>query len=101
MDWKVVLPVLLTCMLIFSVFAGCTQQSEEVEAVRTMVENLPAVEEFQAMDADAQKDAYDRTQAAYDAYMKLSAGQRRKIKGADAVFASLFAYFNNQIMQLA
>jgi hypothetical protein len=36
--------------------------------VAAMLETLPTVEQFQAMDADAQLEAYNQVQAAYDAY---------------------------------
>ena len=102
MNWRTVLSILLPAMLIFSVFAGCTQQENEaVASVRRQVEELPTVEEFQAMDEEARLEAYNRTQAAYDAYMALSEAQRQQIEGAEEIFASLFDYFNAQVMPLS
>ena len=101
MNWQTVLSLLLVFMLIFSVCAGCTQQRDDaVEDVRQQLEALPTVEEFQAMDAAAQQDAYNRTQAAYDAYMALTEAQRGELKEAETIFEALFTYFNSQIMPL-
>lgn len=101
MNWKIVLSLLLAFMLVFSVFAGCTQQRDEaVEDVRKQLEALPTVEEFQAMDEAAQLDAYNRTQAAYDAYMALTEAQRKELPEAEKTFEALFGYFNGQIMPL-
>lgn len=102
MNWKIVLSLLLVFMLVFSIFAGCTQQQdEEVEAVRQQLEALPTVEEFQAMDEAGQLDAYNRTQAAYDAYMSLSEREQQELEGAEETFEALFTHFNSQIMPLA
>ena len=62
MNWKTVLMLLLSFMLVFSVFAGCTQdQDRDVENVRNLVEKLPSVEEFAAMDDEAKLVAYTAT----------------------------------------
>lgn len=101
MNWKFVLSLLLVFMLMFSLFAGCTQQKKDpVEDVRQQLEALPTVEEFQAMDEDAQLDAYNRTQKAYDDYMALTEEQKQQLPEAEKTFEALFAYFNSQIMPL-
>ena len=66
--------------------------------VAAMLEQLPTVEQFQKMDADAQLEAYNRTQAAYDAYMALDEGERAEIPGAEETFETLFAHFNSLVM---
>ena len=70
------------------------------EDVQSMVDGLPAVEEFQSMDADAQLEAYHKTQAAYDAYMALSEAERGEISGAEETFEALFGHFNSLVMPI-
>ena len=65
--------------------------------VAAMLEELPSVEQFQAMDADAQLEAYNRTQAAYDAYMALSEEEKAKVENAEETFEALFGYFNTLV----
>mgnify|MGYP003313001514 CR=1 FL=1 len=48
-----------------------------------------------------QLDAYNRTQAAYDAYMSLSEREQQELEGAEETFEALFTHFNGQIMPLA
>jgi hypothetical protein len=50
------------------------------------------------MDADAQLEAYNQVQAAYDAYMALSEEERSAISGAEETFETLFAHFNSLVM---
>ena len=102
MDWKIVLSVLLCCMLVFSVCAGCSQQEEKpVEAVREMVKALPGVEEFKTLDAKAQQVVYLATQNAYDAYQALTEEQKAGLAGELAAMEALFAHYNSLIMPLA
>ena len=82
--------VLLIAALSMNVFADGTVQS--------MIEGLPTVEQFQAMDSDAQLEAYNKTQAAYDAYMALSEEDRAAVPGAEETFETLFAHFNSLVM---
>ena len=82
--------VLLLAALSVNAFADSTVQS--------MIEGLPTVEEFQAMDADAQLEAYNQTQMAYDAYMALSEAERSEISGGEEIFEALFSHFNTMIM---
>ena len=102
MDWKTVLMLLLSFMLVFSVFAGCTQDKDDaVENVRNLVEKLPSVEDFEAMDQEGKLAAYTATQNAYDAYMALSEKQQEQLTEELAAMVALFQYFNSQIMPIA
>lgn len=65
--------------------------------VQSMVDALPAVEVVREMDMDQQRDIYDKTQAAYDAYMALSEEEKAKMTGAEETFNSLFGYFNTLV----
>lgn len=67
-------------------------------SVQSMIDGLPTVEEFQTMDSDAQLEVYNKTQAAYDAYMALSEAERAEISGGEAVFETLFSHFNSLVM---
>ena len=84
----------LTVCLLLAVLPVSALADTEVAA---MVEALPTVEQFQAMDADAQLEAYNRTQAAYDAYMALSEEEKAKIENAEETFETLFGYFNTLV----
>ena len=68
------------------------------ETLQSMIEGLPTVEQFQTMDAEAQLEAYHKTQAAYDAYMALSEEARAEMSGAEETFETLFAHFNSMVM---
>ena len=101
MDWKIILPILLSFMLVFSVFAGCTQETEDaVDAIRNHVKALPTVEEFRGMDDKDQQKVYMDTQAAYDAYMALNTEQQAQLEEELKIIETLFAYFNAQIMPI-
>lgn len=65
--------------------------------VQSVVDALPAVEVVREMDMDQQRDIYDKTQAAYDAYMALSEEEKAKMTGAEETFNSLFGYFNTLV----
>ncbi len=65
--------------------------------VQSMIDELPMVEEFRAMDNQAQNEAYSKTQAAYDAYMALSAEEKARVEGAEETFEALFGYFNTLV----
>ena len=52
------------------------------------------------MDMDAQREIYDKTQAAYDAYMALSEEEKADMKGAEETFEALFAHFNSLVAPL-
>ena len=65
--------------------------------VAAMIDALPTVEEFKAMDSDAQLEAYNRTQAAYDAYMALPQAEKAALKGAEDTFEALFNHYNTLI----
>ena len=66
--------------------------------VQSMIEELPAVEDLRKMDMDRQREVYDRTQAAYDAYMALSEAERAEISGGEEAFETLFSHFNSLVM---
>ena len=66
--------------------------------VLSLIEELPTVEEFQAMDTQAQNEAYNKTQAAYDAYMALPEEEKAQAEGAEERFEALFGYFNTLVM---
>ena len=70
------------------------------ESIRSMIEGLPTVEAFQSMTREEQVDAYNRTQAAYDAYMALSEEEKAAIPGAEDTFESLFGYFNTLVQPI-
>lgn len=65
--------------------------------VKSMVEELPAVSVLQEMDMDSQRQVYDHTQAAYDAYMALSEEEKAELGEAEETFEALFGYFNTLI----
>lgn len=91
--------ILLLCLSIL--LCGCASgQDAQVEAVREQILALPSVEEFAALDGDARLEAYNRTQAAYDAYMSLTEKQRQQLSKAEEIFENLFSWFNSQVMPL-
>jgi hypothetical protein len=80
----------LTVCLLLAVLPVSALADTEVAA---MVEALPTVEQFQAMDADAQLEAYNRTQAAYDAYMALSEEEKASApKVTKGLLKRVFSY---------
>ena len=85
---------LLTVLLMLAVLPVSVFANADVAA---MLERLPTVEQFQSMDAEAQLEAYNRTQAAYDAYMALSDEEKAGIENAEETFESLFGYFNTLV----
>ena len=60
--------IILTLLLLLAL----PMQALAAENVQSMVDALPEVSVLQEMDMDRQREVYDRTQAAYDAYMALS-----------------------------
>ena len=85
---------LLTVLLLLAALPVAVSADTDVAA---MLEELPTVEQFQAMDADAQLEAYNRTQAAYDAYMALSNEEKAGITNAEETFEALFEHFNTLV----
>ena len=65
--------------------------------VQSMIDALPAAEAVQKMEMDQQREVYDKTQAAYDAYMALSEEEKAELTGAEETFDSLFGYFNTLV----
>ena len=49
------------------------------------------------MDAEDQLEAYNRTQAAYDAYMALSDEEKAGMEQAEETFEALFSHFNTLV----
>ena len=68
--------------------------------VQSMVEELPAVDVLKEMDMDAQRQVYDKTQAAYDAYMALPEEEKAGVEGAEETFEALFSHFNSLVAPL-
>ena len=68
--------------------------------VQSMIGELPAVNVLQKMDMDQQREFYDKTQAAYDAYSQLSEAEKAEIAGAEETFEELFGYFNTLTMSV-
>ena len=91
---KKIISFLAVCMLLAAMTMGVSANAD----VSAMIRQLPTVEAFQAMDADAQLEAYNQVQAAYDAYMALSEEERSAISGAEETFETLFAHFNSLVM---
>jgi len=91
----------LCLALITALAAGCAPEKDpQVESVREQIEALPTPEQFHTMDDDSQLEAYNRTQAAYDAYLALSEKQQAMLSGAEDIFQALFSCFNEYIMPL-
>lgn len=88
--------LLLLLFLVGSLALGAAAS----EAVGPMIEALPTVEEFAAMNKGQQNEAYNQTQQAYDAYMALREEEKALLPEAEAKFEALFTYFNEQIMTL-
>ena len=86
---KIIAALLLLPVLVMSAMAS---------DVQSMIEELPAVEDLRKMDMDRQREVYDRTQAAYDAYMALSEEEQAEIAGGQETFEELFGYFNTLTM---
>lgn len=82
---------------LFSHFNTLIAPADAVASVGAMVDALPTVEEFKAMDKEAQVDAYNRTQEAYNAYMELNAEEKEQLPGAEAHFDALFSHYNTLI----
>ena len=90
---KKLICLLAVCLLLAALPVSALADTD----VAAMLEALPTVEEFQAMDADAQLEAYNRTQAAYDAYMALSDEEKAGMENAEETFETLFGYFNTLV----
>ena len=91
---KKIISFLAVCLLL-AAMTLCVSANADVSA---MIRQLPTVETFQSLDADAQLEAYNQVQAAYDAYMALTEEERSAISGAEETFEALFAHFNSLVM---
>ncbi len=90
---KKLIPLVLGIVLLLTVPATAFAS----ETVQAQMADLPTVEEFKAMDPEAQREAYLRTQAVYDAYLALPEEEQAGISGVEAVFGPLFAHFSTLI----
>ena len=84
-------------LLLLSLSVSALAAETTGASVKEMIDALPTVEEFKAMDSDAQVDVYNRTQTAYDAYMALDAEEKAQLEGAEETFDALFSYYNTLI----
>ena len=91
---KKIISFLAVCLLL-TAMTLCVSANADVSA---MIRQLPTVEAFQSLDADAQLETYNQVQAAYDAYMALTEEERSAISGAEETFEALFAHFNSLVM---
>ena len=91
---KKIISFLAVCLLL-AAMTLCVSANADVSA---MIQQLPTVESFQSMDAEAQLEAYNQVQAAYDAYMTLSEEEKAAMEGAEETFETLFAHFNSLVM---
>jgi hypothetical protein len=82
--------ILLLVLLMLPMAAGAAD-------VQSMIDKLPDVNVLQEMDMDAQRQIYDQTQAAYDAYMALPEEEKAALTGAEETFEALFGYFNTLV----
>ena len=91
---KKMICLLAVCLLLAVLPVGACANAD----VNAMIQALPTVEAFQAMDAEAQLEAYNQVQAAYDAYMALTEEEKAAMEGAEETFETLFAHFNSLVM---
>jgi len=87
---------LLTALLVLAVLPFAAFAQEDIQA---LVDELPTVEEIQAMDLEDQQKAYNHVQEVYDIYLELG-DDRLKIVGGEEKFDVLFSWFNMQVMPL-
>lgn len=91
---KKIISFLAVCLLLAAMTIGASANTD----VSAMIQQLPTVETFQILDADAQLEAYNQVQSAYDAYMALTEEERFAMDGAEETFEALFAHFNSLVM---
>ncbi len=87
---------LLTALLMLAALPFGAFAQEDIQA---LVDELPTVEEIQAMELEDQQKAYNHVQEVYDIYMELG-DDRLKIAGGEEKFDVLFSWFNMQVMPL-
>ena len=85
---------LLTALLMLASLPFGAFAQEDIQA---LVDELPTVEEIQAMELEDQQKAYNHVQEVYDIYMELG-DDRLKIAGGEEKFDVLFSWFNMQVM---
>ena len=88
----------ISFLAVWMLLAAMTMGASANADVSAMMQKLPTVEAFQAMDADARLETYNQVQAAYDAYMALTEEERSTMDGAEETFEVLFAHFNSLVM---
>ena len=89
--------VLVLTLCVLPLTAAAAETPDEVKA---MAAQLPDLDTLKAMTQEEQKQVYDQTQAAYDAYHALSAEERASLEGMEETFQELFDYFNTLVMPL-
>jgi len=90
----------IVCVLMtLLVLVALPQEVLAAEDIQAMVDELPTVEQIQAMDLEDQQKVYIQVQKVYDAYMALG-DARLKIVGGEEKFDVLFSWFNLQVMPL-
>ena len=82
------------CDFVCEVCAAEEASAAAVAEVKALMEALPELEAVRAMSMEEQKAAYEQTQAAYEAYGKLTADQQQELADPEEVFKPLFEYFN-------
>lgn len=87
---------LLTVLLLLAALPCPAFAEEDIQA---LVNDLPAVEDIQAMDLEDQKKVYLQVQEVYGLYAALGE-DRLKIAGGEEKFDVLFSWFNTQLMPL-
>ena len=69
----------------------------DVEAVQALIDDLPTLEEVQAMPMEEQLEAYNQVQSVYAVYDALPDEQKAKLTNAEETFGPLFDYFNSLV----
>ena len=69
----------------------------DVEAVQALIDDLPTLEEVQAMPMEEQLEAYNQVQTVYTVYDALTDDQKAQISNAEETFGPLFEYFNSLV----
>ena len=80
---------------------GCAAEpNARTDEIRQQILSLPTVEELTALPFEQQQDVYYKTQEAYDNFQTLTTKEQETIPEAEAIFSSLFGYFNSLVMPL-
>lgn len=76
--------------------AAAEASAAAVAEVKALVDALPVLDVVQTMGVEDQKVAYNQTQAAYEAYGRLTEEQQQELADQMVIFEQLFTYFNKQ-----